>query len=85
MRTNDDNDVTFKHLKDQPGLQKYDLVAGYPFADLYEIKPQYADYVEQVGAALDKEKAPSVSSVGTEVRQAWQSGFGWLASHIVVG
>jgi hypothetical protein len=85
MRTNDDNDVTFKHLKDQPGLQKYDLVAGYPFADLYEIKPQYADYVEQVGAALDKEKAPSVSSVGTEVRQAWQSGYGWLASHIVLG
>jgi len=41
MRTNDVNDSTFKNVMDKPGLANYDLVGKYPFADIYQIKPQY--------------------------------------------
>lgn len=41
MRTNDDNDQTFKLVKKAPGFKKYDLVNSYPFADIYELKPEY--------------------------------------------
>lgn len=41
MRTNDVNDSTFKNLMDSPGLVNYDLVGKYPFADIYQIKPEY--------------------------------------------
>ena len=40
-RTNDDNDQTFKLIKKSPGFQKYNLVDHYPFADIYELKPEY--------------------------------------------
>ena len=48
-RTNDMNDQTFRLIHDTPGFQKFQLVASYPFADLYEIKPEYAPYVEKIG------------------------------------
>lgn len=41
MRTNDVNDSTFRNLMDSPGLVNYDLVGKYPFADIYQIKPEY--------------------------------------------
>lgn len=41
MRTNDVNDQTFKAIMDKPGLANYDLVGKYPFADIYQIKPEY--------------------------------------------
>ncbi len=41
MRTNDTNDSTFRLLKGNEGLEKYQLVEQYPFADIYEIKPEY--------------------------------------------
>jgi len=41
MRTNDINDQTFKAIMDKPGLANYDLVGQYPFADIYQIKPQF--------------------------------------------
>ena len=37
MRTNDDNDQTFKLVKKTPGFKYYHKVATYPFADVYEI------------------------------------------------
>lgn len=43
MRTNDENDQTFKLLKGKPGLSYYNKVGSYPFADIYELKPQYLD------------------------------------------
>lgn len=41
MRTNDDNDGTFKLVKQSGQLYKYTLVESYPFADIYELKPEY--------------------------------------------
>lgn len=42
MRTNDVNDQTFRLLKDNEALAKYDLVLQGSFADVYEIKPEEA-------------------------------------------
>ncbi len=41
MRTHDDNDLTYRSVKDTPGFQKYSLVESYPFADIYELKEEY--------------------------------------------
>ena len=43
MRTNDLNDLTFKSLKDKTPQWSdyYVLVNHYPFADIYELKPEY--------------------------------------------
>lgn len=41
MRTYDDNDLTWKAVSKTTGFALYDKVASYPFADIYEIKPQY--------------------------------------------
>lgn len=41
MRTNDDNDLTFRSIKNTPGLQRYTLIESYPFADIYELKEEY--------------------------------------------
>lgn len=41
MRTNDVNDQTFKQVHTAAGFKKYNLVGHYPFADIYEIKPEY--------------------------------------------
>ncbi len=42
MRTNDDNDQTWRLIKDKKSFaEKYNLVNHFPFADIYEIKPEY--------------------------------------------
>ncbi len=41
MRTNDLSDQTFKLVHNTPGFKKYTLVGHFPFADIYELKPQY--------------------------------------------
>lgn len=41
MRTNDMNDQTFKLINTSAGLPKYSLIGHYPFADIYELQPQY--------------------------------------------
>ncbi len=41
MRTNDNNDQTFKLVNESGQLYKYDLVNTYPFADIYQLKPEY--------------------------------------------
>ncbi len=43
MRTYDDNDLTWKGVKDSPGLERYTIVGKFPFADIYELKPEYVD------------------------------------------
>lgn len=40
-RTYDDNDSTWKLIKNSDGLAKYSLVAKYPFADIYELKEEF--------------------------------------------
>lgn len=46
MRTNDMNDMTFKAVSKTNALSKYTLVAHYPFADIYEIKPEYLNTLQ---------------------------------------
>lgn len=41
LRTHDENDMTFREIKDAPGFQKYELIESYPFADIYQLKPEY--------------------------------------------
>ena len=41
MRTYDDKDSTWKLVKDSKGFARYTLVDHFPFADIYEIKPEY--------------------------------------------
>lgn len=41
MRTYDMSDMTYKAVSKTPDLAKYDLVGKYPFADIYELQPQY--------------------------------------------
>lgn len=45
MRTYDQNDQTFKTVSKSPGFLKYRLVKTYPFADIYEIQPEYLQYL----------------------------------------
>lgn len=55
MRTNDVNDQTFKLVKLSGALYKYNLVDSYPFADIYELKPEYLPQL-QTEASLGKQK-----------------------------
>jgi hypothetical protein len=41
MRTYDDGDLTWKAVSKTKGFTMYNKVGSYPFADIYEIKPQY--------------------------------------------
>ena len=40
LRTNDMSDWTFREIADAPGFKQYNLVGHYPFADIYELKPE---------------------------------------------
>lgn len=46
MRTNDMNDMTFKAVNKTNALSKYTLVAHYPFADIYELKPEFLNTLQ---------------------------------------
>lgn len=46
MRTNDVNDMAFKDLKDTNWENYYNLVNHYPFADIYELKPEFRASVQ---------------------------------------
>jgi len=41
MRTYDDNDLTWKFVSKTKGFALYDKVGSYPFADIYQLKPEY--------------------------------------------
>lgn len=41
MRTNDLNDLTFKAMSQTTGFSAYEKVQSFPFADIYELKPEY--------------------------------------------
>ncbi len=41
MRSYDDNDSTWKAVSRTPDISSYNLVQKYPFADIYELKPEF--------------------------------------------
>ncbi len=41
MRTHDDNDLTWRNVKKTKGFEYYNKVESFPFADIYELKPEY--------------------------------------------
>lgn len=43
LRTYDVNDLTWKNASGTEGFKKFELVESYPFADIYQIKPEYVD------------------------------------------
>ncbi len=56
MRTYDENDQTYKLIKNTVGFKNdYDKVQSFPFADIYEIKPEYLDRLN-FEANLGKQK-----------------------------
>lgn len=46
MRTYDDADLTWKAVSRTPGFANYERVASYPFADIYELKPEFLDRLQ---------------------------------------
>jgi hypothetical protein len=46
MRTNDETDLTFKLTNESEQLFKYDLIHTFPFADIYQLKPEYLDKLQ---------------------------------------
>jgi len=46
MRTYDNNDMTWRFVSKAPGFAHYTKVESYPFADIYEISPQFVDQLE---------------------------------------
>jgi hypothetical protein len=55
MRTYDDNDLTYKSVKESSWENKYNLVGHFPFADIYELKPEYLDRLNTL-PSLGKQK-----------------------------
>lgn len=55
MRTHDMNDMTFRDIKNTDWEIAYMLVNHYPFADIYELKPEYRKTV-QTEPILGKQK-----------------------------
>lgn len=45
MRTNDTTDGAFHAVKDKAGLAEYTLVEHFPFADVYQLQPQYRSHL----------------------------------------
>jgi len=41
MRTHDKNDLTFRLVSETDAMDKYTLIDTFPFADIYELKPEY--------------------------------------------
>ena len=41
VRTYDNNDLTWRTVNEFTNLDKYDKVAAYPFADVYQLKPEF--------------------------------------------
>jgi hypothetical protein len=41
VRTNSSDDSTWRAMENNPGFQRFQLVDHYPFADIYELKPEY--------------------------------------------
>ncbi|MEK7150862.1 MAG: hypothetical protein AAB783_01550 [Patescibacteria group bacterium] len=55
MRTYSEDDSTWRFVSRSSGFERYNLVGTYPFADIYELKPEYmADL--QTDAVLGKQK-----------------------------
>lgn len=58
MRTNDNNDQTFKLISQTKAYKigMYQLVDSYPFADIYELKPQFVNKNLNTKPILGKQK-----------------------------
>jgi hypothetical protein len=54
-RTYSDDDATWRLVSRTPGFERYTLVGHYPFADIYELKPEYLGDL-QTEAVLKQEK-----------------------------
>lgn len=53
MRTYDDADLTWRAVSRTPGFSNYTRVAAYPFADIYELKPEFMDRLQTEAVIKD--------------------------------
>ncbi len=53
VRSYSDDDSTWREIKDKPGFKMYNLIDHYPFADIYELKPEYLENLN-TEAVFDK-------------------------------
>lgn len=53
MRTYDDADLAWRAVSRTPGFAKYTRVAAYPFADIYELKPEFMDRLQPEAVIKD--------------------------------
>lgn len=53
MRTYDDADLTWRAVSRTPGFANYTRVAAYPFADIYELKPEFMDRLQTEAVIKD--------------------------------
>lgn len=53
MRTYDDSDLAWKAVSRVPGFANYQLVATYPFASIYELKPEFMDRLQTEAVIKD--------------------------------
>ncbi len=53
MRTYDDADLTWKAVSRVPGFANYQLVTIYPFASIYELKPEFMDHLQTEAVIKD--------------------------------
>ena len=56
MRTYDDNDSTYKLVKQSQGFSKFEKVKSYPFADIYKLKDEYLGQLNTGTELAKKEK-----------------------------
>ncbi len=56
MRTYDNNDATYKAVSKTPDFAHYDLVAKYPFADVYQIREGFVLYLNTKPVLKNKNK-----------------------------
>jgi len=47
VRTYDDNDLTWKSVNKTGAISKYNLVDHFPFADIYELKPEFQNQLPE--------------------------------------
>jgi hypothetical protein len=47
MRTTDENDQTWRLVRDTEGFKRYRKVHSYPFADIFELEPEYVPSVRK--------------------------------------
>lgn len=56
MRTHDDNDLTFRLVKKTKGFEFFEKVQSFPFADIYQLKPEYESQLPAMKTLIESQQ-----------------------------